>query len=98
MVIEHEAFTRTRLDEDRALDKSKVIPVRLNKEELERLEEDARFMGQEKASTALKQLAEVGHIVLHDPQTRAILEFLFNNERRNKRLGIGQADPKFSQL
>lgn len=96
--LDRGAFVRTRLDEERASDQSKVITVRMNKDELERLEAAALYLGQEKISTALKQLFEVGLIVLHDPQTKAVLDLLFNNERKNKRLGIELPDPKFTQM
>lgn len=96
--MEREAFTRTRLDEERAQDKRKVISVSLSLEELKQLEEDASFLGQEKPSTALKQLAEIGSIVIHTPETRAIIERVFNNDRRNKRIGIDIANPTFSQM
>lgn len=97
MALEHKPFTVTRLDEERAEDKGKVLSVRLNDEELKRLEEDARILRQEKPATALKQLAAIGSIVIHGQETRAILEVLFNNERRNKRLGIEYAEPEFTQ-
>lgn len=97
MVLEHKPFTVTRLDEERVEDKGKVLSVRLNDEELKRLEEDARILRQEKPATALKQLAAIGSIVIHGQETRAILEVLFNNERRNKRLGIEYAEPEFTQ-
>jgi uncharacterized protein (DUF1778 family) len=98
MALEREAFTRTRLDEERAKDRSRPITVRLNIEERQRLEEAALYLQQEKLSTVLKQLAEVGLIVLQDQKTRAIIDVLFKNERNNKRLGIQQADPKFIQM
>jgi hypothetical protein len=95
MVLEHRPFTRTRLDEERQDDNGRVLSVRLNDEELARLEEDARLLRQEKPATALKQLAEIGSFVIHSPETTAVLEAVFNNERRNKRLGIQIADPRF---
>lgn len=98
MALDRGVFVRTRLDEERAADTSKVITVRLNKDELARLEAAALFLGQEKISTALKQLFEVGLIVLHEPKTHAVLDVLFNNERKNKRLGIELPDPKFTQM
>lgn len=98
MTLVRKPFTSTRLDEERAEDDSKVIPVRLNKEELGWLEADARFLEQEKISTALKQLAVIGHIAIHDPKTYQLLELVFKNRRRNKRQGIGVVDPDFKQM
>lgn len=94
--VDTKPFTRTRLDEERADDKEKVLSVKLNMEELAQLEEDAHILRQEKPSTALKQLAEIGSKVIRSPETRAILESVFNNERRNQRLGIQVADPRFN--
>ena len=92
------AFESVREEVERADDKSKVITLRLNLAELDGLEADARLLRQEKLGTTLKQVWEIGHIVLHNPQTRAILEAAFNNERRNERLGIVDVEPKFKQM
>lgn len=95
MPVRRAPFTPTRLQEERDQDTDRVLSVRLNKAELVRLEEDAKILRQEKPATALKQLAEIGSIVIHDPQTMAILEAVFENQRRNERLGIQVADPSF---
>lgn len=92
------AFESVRLEAERADDKSKVITVRLNLAELEALEADGRILRQEKIGTTLKQVWEIGHIVLHSPETSAILQAAFNNERKNERLGISEVDPKFKQM
>jgi hypothetical protein len=98
MVITRTPFTPTKLQEEREGDGSRVIPLRLNKEEVDQLEADARYLEQEKISTALKQLAMIGHIAIHDPKTKAVLDTVFINRRRNQRLGIGIADPDFKRL
>lgn len=98
MVLQRKPFVSATLSEERERDGSRILNVRLNKEELKQLEEDARLLGQEKASTALKQLAEVGHLVLHDPLQGAVIKTLFLNEKRNKRLGIEIPDPQFKQM
>lgn len=92
------AFESVRMEAERADDKSKVITVRLNLAELEALEADARVLRQEKVGTTLKQVWEIGHTVLHSPQTLAVLEAAFNNERRNERLGIVEVEPNFKQM
>ena len=89
-------FTPTLLEEEKESG-GRIFTVRLNEAELAQLEEDARFMGQEKLSTAIKQLAKVGHYVIHDPLTRHVLDTLFINERRNSRLGITIPNPEFTQ-
>ena len=64
MIIK-EPFQTYRLEEERAKDKSKVIPVRLNLEELKMLEEIKGLTGKENNSTALKHLAIIGYNVIH---------------------------------
>lgn len=98
MPIEQQPFRRTRLDEDRAQDKSRILRVRLTQEEAKVFEEAARIIGQEKASTALKQLAELGSAVLQGHEKKVFADILFNNARRNYRLGIVEAQPKFWQM
>lgn len=98
MALKGEDFSPTRLEEDRSKDKSRVLTVRLNIEELERLEASAKLLGQERLGTVLKQLAEIGGYVIHRPETAAIISIIFNNERRNKRIGIDLVDPRFKHL
>jgi hypothetical protein len=86
------------MEEEKVDDKSKVIPVRLNTEELRWLEDDAKFMEQEKISTALKQLAVIGHLAIHDQKTYKLLELVMGNRRRNSRLGIQEVAPEFTQM
>ena len=98
MPLEREAFTRTRLDEERAKDRSKVVPVRLNKEELQALEEAGLIIEQEKISSVIKTLMNFGLIVIHKPETQAILQAVFKNKLNNKRQGITVVEPKFTQM
>jgi len=98
MSFEKKPFIPYRLDEDKSKDKSKVVPVRLNIEELKRLEETSRFLNQEKLSTTLKQLSEIGYFVIQEQKTNYLIRTLFDNKRKNKRLGVEIVDPKFSNL
>lgn len=98
MVLDRPAFTRTRLDEERANDRSRVFSIRFNVDELAALEEAGRYLGQDQLGTTVKQLVSVGLVVLHDAQTRAVLDVLFKNERNQARRGISISDPKFSRL
>lgn len=82
------AFSPTRYDEEREKDKSKVFTVRLNREEQERLNASKKVLQQPKDSTALKMLAEIGYIVLHDQLTGQIIQKVFKNKEKNARLGI----------
>ena len=85
MPIEKPPFVRQTLGDKPKIDS---FAVRLNEDERKWLEEDKRILEQEKDSTALKQLALLGHFVLHDPKIGAILGVVFKNKRNNKRLGI----------
>lgn len=90
-------FTRTRLDEERAQDKSVVVAIRFNREELAALEEAGRLLQQEKPSTIIKQLVDLGMVGLQREETSVALRLASENMRRNWRLGIAMADPHFSQ-
>lgn len=83
--IEQKPFIR--YNEEKVAD---TFTIRLNEAERTQLEADKKVLLQEKDSTALKQLAELGRIVLHDQKTLEILDVIRNNERRNKRLGINE--------
>ena len=98
MTIERDPFTPTRLEEERKKDKSKVIPVRLNIKELKALEEAGIIFEQEKISSVIKTLMNLGLIVIHKPETNYILEAVFKNKRNNKRGGITLVEPKFVQM
>lgn len=98
MVIEKEAFVPYKDQDERDQEKSKVITIRLNVDELRDLEELGKLLRQEKLGTVIKQLMKLGSHVLHDPQTEWLVETLFINERNNKRLGIINVNPKFKQL
>lgn len=77
--------TFKRKDEDVTAD---IVTVKLNKEERAKLEEMKRVLEQEKDSTALKQLAAIGSKVLLGQEMAYVLETIFANKRKNKRLGI----------
>lgn len=98
MPLEREPFTKTRLDEEKKFDKSKVVPVRLNVEELKALEEAGLILEQEKISSVIKTLMNFGLIVIHKPETEFLLEAVFKNKLNNKRQGITVVEPKFQQM
>ena len=83
-----EGFTPTRLEEDREKDKRENFTIRMNKEERFQLDEDKKVLEQSKDSTAIKQMWQIGRIVLHDDLTGKISKEIMSNKRRNKRLGI----------
>jgi len=69
-----------------------TFTVRLRPDERARLELSKKLLEQTKDSTALKQLALIGHFVLHSNQTSAIIQAVFINKRRNKDRGIVDFD------
>jgi hypothetical protein len=89
MTIIKPKFYRTRTDEERSKDVSKVYTVRFNGKERAEVAECMRLLRQPKRSTAIKQLMKIGiQSVLHDQKTRALLGIVGNNDRRNDKLGI----------
>lgn len=98
MPLQREPFTPTRLEEERAKDKSKVVPVRLNVEELRALEEAGLIIEEEKLSSVIKTLMNLGLIVIHSPETTAIINTVFKNKRNNQRRGVSVVEPKFTQM
>ena len=83
MPIEQENFVR--YHEEKAVDS---FTIRFNEAERKSFEEDKKILEQSKDSTALKQLARIGSIVIHDSQMSAILGVVFSNKRKNQRAGI----------
>lgn len=94
--IVREPFTSTRLEEERAQDKGKTEGVWFNNEERELLERIAVFFHQEKISTTVKHCIEVTAAIIEGrDQTPVVRDIVFNNVRKNRRLGIQEIDPKF---
>lgn len=83
MVIKQEAFRR--YNEEK---KDDTFTVKFNELERKEFNEFKKLIHQEKDSTAIKQLCWMGAKVLLDEKTKAVLEVVLNNYRRNKRLGI----------
>lgn len=94
MTIKRQPFERTRLEEEREQDKSTVISLRLNKDEIARLEDAGRLLQQEMSSSIVKQLMELGLLCLQREETRAALRLSTENTRRNMQRGIVEAMPK----
>jgi len=88
MVLQRQPFTKLRLDEDKLNDKRKIFTISLNIEEYNQLIEDMKILHQAKEGTALKLLWKVGRDVLHDQKTGRIIRLIFDNQRKNERIGI----------
>ena len=93
-MLERGPFVTNKLESD----SDKVLSVKLNAEEIATLEEDARFLHQEKASTALKQLAIIGSKVIRHPLAAVIVGIPLNNIRKNRRIGIELVEPKLRRF
>jgi hypothetical protein len=70
--------------------KETVIRVKLNLEWQALLSDAKKRLRQEKESTAFKQLAEIGYKVLLDDKIATYIDIVFENNRKNKRLGINE--------
>ena len=68
--------------------KNDTFTVKFNDEERKEFEEFKKLLQQEKDSTAIKQLAQIGAKVLLNPTFAESNKIIMNNYRKNKRLGI----------
>ena len=94
MVLQKKAFESTRLEEDRAKDKGAVFSVWLNNEEIADLARYKELLQQEKDGTIIKQLAELGKILIDSDLTGSVMGVVFKNIKKNERLGILYVEPK----
>lgn len=80
-------------------EKLDIISVRLNVKERAILESCKGVIMQERDSTALKILADIGsYVVLHDQLTHYLIGRLFKNKANNQRLGIPLDEPDLQQM
>lgn len=91
MSIEQQPFVKYKLEEEQDIN-CITFTIRLNKEEQEKLKQMKKLIQQEKDSTCMKQFAFYGFDVLQDKKSMLALELLFNNLRKNKRLGINEVE------
>ena len=87
MTIKQEPFRKYHLEKQ-----VDSFTIRMNVEERAEFEKNKYLLQQDKDSTALKQLAEIGAKVLQEEKLKQILELVMNNYRKNKRLGIVNFD------
>ena len=85
MPIKQKPFRKYNLEEEKHQD---TFTIRLNKEERIVLEKCKKVLEQRKDGTAFKQMALLGANVLHDNLIGGILQVVFINKRKNKRIGI----------
>jgi len=86
-----EPFTSTKLEGERDKE-SLVFTIRLNLAEQETLKQARQLLRQPKDSTAFKELAAIGYQCITRPETKAIIETIFNNNRKNKRTGFSEIE------
>lgn len=92
MSLTKQPFINYKLEEEKGKEKREVFTVSINEDERLTLDKCKEILEQEKDSTTLKQLAWLGAKVLHDPQMTYVLQTVFDNKRRNKRMGVIQFD------
>jgi hypothetical protein len=85
--IEKKPFINYTLDEDK-IKSSETVNLKINPQERAWLDNMKKVLEQSKDSTAIKQLALIGSKVLLEEKTAYILGVVFDNKRKNKRLGI----------
>ena len=91
-------FTPTRLDEDKAQDKSITFTLRLNEDEQAKLEFVMNFLQEEQKGKALKQCFDIGYNVLQEEKIKALRDGLFKNIINNGRKGINIVEGKIKRL
>jgi hypothetical protein len=92
-MMQKERFRRYKLDIEREKVDDEPFTLRLTETDKLWFLPAKAFIKQPKKSTAMKQLAEIGAmVVLHDKKTAKILDILRNNLRRNERTGIPETD------
>lgn len=94
MSVKRKPFVTTRLEEERAQDRTAVISLRLNRDEILKVEDAGRLLQQEMQSSIVKQLMELGLLCLQREETRAALRLATENTRRNIQRGVIEAQPK----
>lgn len=65
-----------------------VIPLKIDPEFKEIMNEAKKILHQAKPSTLIKQLARIGYKSIKSPPTSTILKTIYENDRKNKRVGI----------
>lgn len=79
-------------------EKQNVMSLKYNDKEKDWLLKGATALRQSKLSTAIKQLAYIGYTkVVLDKETKHIIDFIFENSRRNDRMGIDDVELELSQ-
>lgn len=97
MPLEREPFVNTKTSEERESQRGRTIGVWFNDEELEQLKEYGLWLHQEKPATIIKQMIQLGAELASNSQSTLVRDLVFNNVRKNKRLGIEIVEPKLNK-
>lgn len=81
MTLIRPAFETTRLEEDRVQDRSRVIPVRFNEEELGLLKEIQEELDIKPEAAAIKLCMRTGWNVIQEQLPVEVRKYLFKKER-----------------
>lgn len=91
-MIKKEPFVNYTLEEDKNPD-DKTFTLRLTPSDKEWFIPAQKYIKQPKNSTAMKQLAEIGAVVvLQDPKMSKIFGIIIGNKRRNERNGVPETE------
>lgn len=85
-------FIRYKLDEEKAKEKDKVFSIKLTPQDKNWFLKAKKYLKQPKNSTAMKQLALIGWLVLLEPKIKEINNILNGNVRRNEEIGISPGE------
>jgi hypothetical protein len=92
-MIDKKPFVNYKTEDEK--DGSLTLTIRLSEREQRWLIEAKSFIKQPKTSTAIKQLARIGAVVvLHDKKINKILELIIDNKRKNERIGATEKEIK----
>ena len=97
MALEHKPFVSRKDQAEREAQKGRTIGVWFNDEELADLRRYGVFLHQEKPATIIKQMLGIAANLIDEPRAVALRDLLFNNVRKNRRLGIEIVEPKISK-
>ena len=80
-------FENYRLPEEKVNDRYETLSLKLNKEEREWLNRSKLTLNQPKDSTAIKTLAKLGELVIHDEKNALMISVILKNLKLNERTG-----------
>jgi len=92
MSIEHKPWRQKHVNNTNQ-DKS-IITLKMNDDEKKLIHESQYLLRQVKKGSTIKMLMKIGYKSITSPENRYMLDTVFGNIRRNKRLGIQDVKPE----